>query len=246
MEEKTYQYLTGHGFSDENTLFADSTCPDEINHADPTEDVTALYQRRWGELFPLGGLAGFPFTGKTGWGAFSSHCPKDGHIVILFAPHVGIDQHGNIGSFFRDGQDCASRACGAAIGAYFAAKEDKNVGDFKNGYLDHQMDCIKHLLCSHVDSIKQSKNEMAALAYHMYEIQFQFLESILNTNWMFPKSKLALIGGIQINCDGEENDQFLPMIFEVRNQDGSKDDAYKKVFGVESPLLAFRESLNNE
>jgi hypothetical protein len=32
-----------------------------------------------------------PFVGKTGWGAFSSHCPEDGNIVILFAPHVGVD-----------------------------------------------------------------------------------------------------------------------------------------------------------
>ena len=82
--------LEKRGFTDENTLFADSSCPDEINHDDPLEDITSLFQNRWGEIFPLAGLAGFPFTGKTGWGAFSSHCAKDGNIVILFAPHVGV------------------------------------------------------------------------------------------------------------------------------------------------------------
>ena len=54
-------------------------------------------------MFPLGGLAGFPFTGKTGWGAFSSHCPEDGHIVIMFAPHVGVDCDGNVGKINRPG-----------------------------------------------------------------------------------------------------------------------------------------------
>lgn len=69
-------------------------------------------------MFPLSGLAGFPFVGKTGWGAFSSHCPENGNIVILFAPHVGIDSNGNVGKIERDGQINASGACGASISAY--------------------------------------------------------------------------------------------------------------------------------
>ena len=91
-----------------------------------------------------------PFVGKTGWGAFSSHCPADGNIVILFAPHVGVDSDGNIGSITRDGQDHASGACGAAIGAYKALISDSEAGNFANGYLDSQMDTIKHLLTPHV------------------------------------------------------------------------------------------------
>ena len=91
------------GFTDDNTLFADSSCPDEINHDDPDEDITSLFQKRWGEVFSLAGLAGLPFTGKTGWGAFSAHVPVDGNIVIMFAPHVGIDRNGNVGKITRDG-----------------------------------------------------------------------------------------------------------------------------------------------
>ena len=103
LDKLTARLLTKIGFTDDNTLFADSTCPDEINHNDHETDVTALFQRRWGELFPLGGLAGLPFAGKTGWHAFSSHCPEDGHILILFAPHVGVDYEGKVGSFYREG-----------------------------------------------------------------------------------------------------------------------------------------------
>jgi hypothetical protein len=92
------------GFTNENTLFADSSCPDEINHDDPLEDITSLFANRWGEVFPLSGLAGLPFVGKTGWGAFCSHVPSpDGNIVVLFAPHVGIDSNGNVGKIHRNG-----------------------------------------------------------------------------------------------------------------------------------------------
>ena len=116
--------LSSIGFNHANTLYIDCTCPDEINHNDPLEDMTSLFARRWGELFPLGGLGGFPFTGKTGWAASSSHCPNDGNIVMMFAPHVGIDANGVVGQFLRRGQDKASTACGAAIGAFNAVKND--------------------------------------------------------------------------------------------------------------------------
>lgn len=102
-EQLVADQLQSMGFTDQNTLFADSSCPDELNHDDPEEDVTSLFQRRWGEVFPLAGLAGMPFTGKTGWHAFSSHCPEDGNIVIMFAPHVGVDSTGNVGTVLREG-----------------------------------------------------------------------------------------------------------------------------------------------
>jgi hypothetical protein len=51
----------------------------------------------------MGGLGGLPFVGKTGFKAYSSHVPKDGHIFILFAPHVGIAEDGLIGRYSRPG-----------------------------------------------------------------------------------------------------------------------------------------------
>lgn len=98
-EVDSYSYfrLSKMGFNAENTLFGESSCPDEINHDNPNEDVSLLMAARWGEHFSLGGLAGIPFTGKTGWSAFSAHVPLDGNIVLMFAPHVGIDKDGNVG-----------------------------------------------------------------------------------------------------------------------------------------------------
>ena len=91
-----------------------------------------------------------PFTGKTGWGAFSSHVPEvrccgkshhiswsppdhrklvcvfkrtvcafaqGGNIVVMFAPHVGVDKAGVVGKCDRAGQATSSTSCGASIGA---------------------------------------------------------------------------------------------------------------------------------
>ena len=95
-----------------------------------------MFADRWGEVFPLGGLAGLPFTGKTGWGAFSSHVPENGNICVLYAPHVGIDKNGIVGKVTRMGQACSSGACGAAIGAYKAVSDDYSAGDLRQGSMD--------------------------------------------------------------------------------------------------------------
>ena len=64
---------------------------------------------------------------------------------------------------------------------------------------------------------------MAILAYKMYDIVEKYLEDIVNLNFCGPNSKLALIGGIMINCDGNRTDCFLPLKFEVRTPEGSND-----------------------
>ena len=230
VENLIFKKLDKLGFSVENTLFADSSCPDEINHDDPDNSITSLFQQRWGEIFSLSGLAGVPFAGTTGWGAFSSHCPKDGNIVVLYAPHVGIDQLGSVGNVMRHGIEHTTTACGAAIGAYNAVKSDPSQANFKNGYMDHQMDCIKHMLLPYVKNIKGTENEMATLSFKMFEIIEDYLEDILHLDWQGPNSKLALIGGIMVNCGGEGTDRFLPLKFEIRCQN-VKLDLFEEVFG---------------
>ena len=54
---------------------------------------------------------------------------------------------------------------------------------------------------------------MAALAYKMYECLYAFLNDIINLNWQQQHSKLAIVGGIMINCEGDKTDRFLPLLF---------------------------------
>ena len=53
-------------------------CPDEINHA--TDEITQRMMSRWGEGFALGGLGGLPFSGRTGFTAYSHHVPDEGKV----------------------------------------------------------------------------------------------------------------------------------------------------------------------
>lgn len=71
--EKAIPSLQKRGCDSENTLFAQSICPDEINH--DNADITTLFSKHMGEVFHMGGLAGVPFTGRTGFTAFSNHVP---------------------------------------------------------------------------------------------------------------------------------------------------------------------------
>jgi len=61
VEAKTFETLKDLGFEKANTLYADSSCPDEINHNGT--DITTHYVNRYGEMFTLSGLGGLPFTG---------------------------------------------------------------------------------------------------------------------------------------------------------------------------------------
>ena len=60
--------------SPENTLFAQSVCPDEINHSNG--GIAEVFDNFFGDSFYLGGLAGLPFTGLKGFATFTSHVPE--------------------------------------------------------------------------------------------------------------------------------------------------------------------------
>lgn len=63
----------------------------------------------------------------------------------------------------------------------------------------------------------------------------------MNDKWMHPTSKLAIIGGIQVNVDGPKNDKFVPLMFEVRNRNGEVEDLFESTFKRESPIVEFKK-----
>lgn len=71
---KVDNYLYRKGCTGRNTLYGQSVCSDEINHE--SGDITDVFIKHFGEVFHLGGLAGIPFTGRTGFKAFAAHVPK--------------------------------------------------------------------------------------------------------------------------------------------------------------------------
>jgi hypothetical protein len=81
------------GYTSSNTLLATSLCCDELSRV-LEDDFGKIY----GGTFNLGGLAGFPFAGTTGFGAMSHHIPDDGNCLVVYGPHVGITKDGIVGT----------------------------------------------------------------------------------------------------------------------------------------------------
>lgn len=207
----THQVLgESFGFAKDNTLFAHATCPDEINSNCPSDDLPVLLYRRWKGAFPLGGLAGVPFVGETGWGAFSAHVPVNGKILVLFAPHVGISEDGTVGYVGRKGQAAASSACGAALGALATCNAGKT---HPNDPHDYQQAFITEKVKERMDEINAAECPNAALTHVIYDVQVDFLRRMLSaTSSKFP---IAVLGGIQINLTDPEPDHFMPLMFDV-------------------------------
>merc|ERR1712130_1028553 len=87
--------LRSFGLNADNTVYAQSICPDEINNEDG--DLSRLLAEEWGEVYHMGGIGGFPFIGTSGFEMFSDRVPDDGHILIMFGPHIGISEEGVLG-----------------------------------------------------------------------------------------------------------------------------------------------------
>jgi len=227
--------LEERGYHAGNTLFAQSLCPDELNHEEG--EMTHMFQKYWGEVFHLGGLAGIPFTGRTGFKAFSSHVPDNGHCFVLMAPHIGLDTDGNLGFYNREGQDhsgnCIHSAagalcCGAAVGALkycMSCTEEPTPG---NCPMDYQMQYIFQQVFKAKDTllaIEDKNQQQARLITHVHDFANEMLDGITNVNFGHSTdSTLVVLTGIQVNMPRPFEDFFQPCSFYIQKKDGSRED----------------------
>src|SRR3989338_160497 len=207
LTEAAVNYLKKtYGFTPQNTLFGFCTCPDEINRT-----VTRFMSYYGDKQFPLGGLAGYPFTGKTGFSAFSHHAPDNGNLVILYGHHVGIAQNGELGKVLRENQSHESSACGAAIAFLKKYNQSKSKGELCNPQddaLDMQQCHIEKKLLPFAEQILGAENQIKKLVEVNYRlIEKELLEIIKELAHHF-KGKIALMGGIMINTKHSQPSYF--------------------------------------
>lgn len=236
--------LKARGFTPSNTLFGHSVCADEVNNR--KEQLIPLMEDRWQEGFALGGLGGLPFAGKSGFGAYLHHVPDNGKLLVIFAPHVGIDEVGRVGSLQRDGQAKVSTACGAAIGAYKELQKQKKTApdpllvieaDNPREF-DPQLKDIIDLLAPRLDGITESADSISFVTYQMYGIIRELITAcITETPDLFDfASEVAVVGGIMINRR-KGGDFFQPLSFETNRKGESPTDLFEEAFGSRPELL---------
>lgn len=206
-----------HQFTPKNTLFGFSTCPDELNR-----DVTSFKSYYGEHQFPLGGLTGYPFRGKTGFAAFSHHAPNNQsevNFVILYGPHVGISPKGELGKVLRENQFHESTACGAAISFLNKYKESmKNGKKYEpvEDALDMEQYSVEKMMLSHAYRIISSQNHIKELVEVNYMLVDEAMMKIIESLKHHFNGKIALVGGIMINTP-HHNGYFDLRRFEVHN-----------------------------
>jgi hypothetical protein len=199
-----------HGFDIEKTILATSVCSDEIiRSATNFRDYVSL-----NTPFQLGGLAGFPFTGLTGFAAFASHVPDDGCAIFLYGPHIGISGSNELGRVIRTGQLLESTCCGALMGAVKSFEADGNTGP--DPEFDYQQWKLTEQLASEKEKILNSDNALIAATDAMFgRISDRIKKLLEKSEHHFEGNKVALMGGIIINTDFGEPDWFDEREFEV-------------------------------
>lgn len=215
--------LNKHGYVDEKTLIATSLCCDEVNR-ELESDLTSIYNYQ----FSMGGLAGFAFGGVTSFGAMAHHIPDDGSCIVVYGPHVGVDDTGVVGKVNRRGRHKASGACcgsaAAAAGYCKLVQEGKTPIAPPTEPLDAQQTFVGNLLLPHADRLSSSQEPDVELPLALFDVQDELMKKIISKacGEVAGQGKIAMIGGIQINTPAGTCEYFQPKVFEIRDNKNTK------------------------
>lgn len=220
ISNEVLESLSAHGRFDPNrTLWAVSDCSDEANRS------TTRFQKELqiDNVFQLGGLAGYPFTGETGFRAFASHIPENGAAILLYGPHIGISKAGHVGYMKRIGQSEETTCCGALHGTLNRfVREGAAMPDPE---MDYQMWYIDKALQEQRAQILAGTPPIVEITDRMYGLIDDGVSRLLeSTHSAFGDAYVALVGGIFINRGQDDEDWFDLRRFEVVAPDGSRSD----------------------
>jgi hypothetical protein len=219
--------LDENGFDFYETLLATSFCRDEATHGLQSDLADAFDSN-----YQMGGLAGFPFGGTTGFNYMINHVPDGGNALIVYGPHVGIDSHGNVGTVERAGCAEAGPCCRSASLAsdYVMGVLDGSTPEASMPLnpLDAEQYFVGNMLMPFAGRLKKAPDTQMELPFVLYEAQSAMMKEIVQS--ATPASKLgedqrvAVLGGIQVNTPPGYTDYFLPLSFDVYNKQGEMVD----------------------
>jgi hypothetical protein len=119
----TTQYITDEGTLSTDIVLAEGICSDDVDAAYLPGNIGGWPTSINSFLGPFmsGGLAGYPFVGSVGFGAFASHVATtlDGTLFVTSMPHIGVTEDGRSGRMLRRGKadSINDNTCGAVAGA---------------------------------------------------------------------------------------------------------------------------------
>lgn len=206
--EEYYQRMNYEfGMQVDQTIAAVSLCPDELNNV-----VIEKIRSYFGNVFFLGGLAGYPFTGVTGFNAFADHIPDDGTAFIFFGPHLAIDEK-SVGSIHRIGQKRDTLSCGAAFGAYRTLLQHSGIADELNPE-DYQQGRIQQMLAPKMELIPKEQPEPKVMDLLFDESHDFIVSESKRIKERFNAKQVILLGALVINTPLDMPDYLQVKYFE--------------------------------
>lgn len=182
-------------------LLATAICADDIvwvSDADGNLETHHATRELLGP-FEMGGLAGLPFTGLTGMTAYAHHIPDDGAACIVYGPHIGITDSGQLGKVLRPGQRDASAACGAlsaAVRRFQSSPEYLpvlNEDDSEESLLEMRLWPLRDRILAAADPLKTATD----LVYDtIHELIYRYVRKVKD---QFRCQYIALIGVLIVN-----------------------------------------------
>mmetsp|Transcript_233 Transcript_233/g.348 ORF Transcript_233/g.348 Transcript_233/m.348 type:complete len:269 (-) Transcript_233:35-841(-) len=216
--------LEEHGCNDENTLLVPSFCRDKINRPLETE-----FAKHYTNKYSIGGLAGFPFGGLSSFREMMQNIPEKGSCLIMYGPHVGIDSQGNVKGLNPQGRAALGSCCESAIAAYHEIQRvRKGTGTLTVDHIDIQQSMVSKLLFPYGDRLENTPTPLVEIPHCLYDSQTDMVNSIVKgghkelSRIIGDDSKIAILGGIQINTPVAGLDFFLPFVFEIRDSKNNK------------------------
>ncbi len=203
LAEQIIRDLNSKDLSISKTIWATSLCADEANNA--VNILSVLFAGNG--PFNLGGLSGLPFIGKTGLLAFASHIPTNGGAFIIYGPHIGVTNEGELGKIRRDEQVSDSNCCGSINVGVETAKS--GIKPLEVDRLDPQQNRVEQILFEKKDEILNAPNPMKAATEIIYNRTHQRIhEMVASTEEAFKGTLVYTMGGILINSNWDKEDSF--------------------------------------
>ena len=140
----TTKYITNEGIPSTDIVLAEGICSDDVDAAYLPGNIGGWPTSINSFLGPFmsGGLAGYPFVGSVGFGAFASHVATElnGTLFVTSMPHIGVTEDGRSGRMLRRGKanSLTDNTCGAVAGAIdqvvnqLSAAPNQNNAPFNN------------------------------------------------------------------------------------------------------------------
>lgn len=197
--EEIISNLNQNNISINHCVPATCLCRDEST----SQLINELKNKNFKNNFNLEALGGVPLAGNSSLNAYYKHLHNQDSInypgIIIFAPHIGIDNNLSFGYLNREGQDSTSCSCGAnhAIINHIKNNTEPEKNDYELKNLYEYIGDFKEEIKTQKDIFSQI-NLLVEKEYEKGNKDFkELIQKIKNQEK--EKHKILLVSGVHID-----------------------------------------------